>query len=1380
MTVTRRIRLESLITFALLAAGLSVAAIGFLALFGWILDAPVLTMWKIGTQPMAPSTAGLSMLFGAALCLGARMPHRPVAVLLITSFGWAGAITSLLLFALRFLGVYGSAELLSLRITGTFGDAPIGYISPITAFCFLLANGSLLLLASLSHGARGYWRSWLAWGFGGLVSLVSYIYLLAYVFGPPILFGKILIHPALNTSLIMLIMGLALLVLAARNTVRPDDSSEADTLSLLPYTLIFFVFAAGILAVTYNNYRETERRFRRQVESQLIAVSELKTDELVRWRIERLEDANLSHSALITAAVRRLLETPRSVPAQREMRELFGKYMRYIGYDRAFLLDAKGVNRMSVPNTAEPAAAILAERTVASLRLGQVTLQDFYRDEHDQRVYLALIVPILDTQDGNRPLGAIVLRIDPSIVLYPLIKRWPAPSTSAETLLVRRDGNDVLFLNDLRFRANAALALRMPLTNTELPAAKAVLGQRGIVDGVDYRGMPVIAAVRAVPDSPWRIVTRIGTAEVYAPLHERLWLTLLLVSVLVCSAGAVAIFLWRQQRLVIYRRQLELTSLLREREERHRTILRTVMDGFWLVDRQGRLLEVNETYSRMSGYSEQELLSMRVFDLEALETAEDIATHLQNTTAQGEDRFESRHRRKDGSIFEVEVSIQYQPSEDGRFVIFLQDITERKQAMEALRQSEQKFRTLAEAMPQIVWITRPDGWNIYFNQQWVDFTGLTLEESYGQGWIIPFHPDDQQRAWDAWQHAIKNDGSYSLECRLRRADGIYRWWLVRGVSLHDANGKVINWFGTCTDIQDLKESEEKLHLAASVFSHAREGIMITAADGAIIDVNDAFSDITGYSRDEVLGKNPRLLKSGRHENDFYAAMWRDLIKKDHWYGEIWNRRKNGEVYPELLTISTVPNGPGNPRRYLGLFSDITMAKEHEQKLERSAHYDALTSLPNRVLLADRLHQAMAHTRRRGQGLAVAYLDLDGFKAINDKHGHEVGDQLLIAVATRMKQALREGDTLARLGGDEFVAVLLDSGGIDASVPMLSRLLAAAAQPVQYGDITLQVSASLGVTFYAQAEDIDADQLLRQADQSMYQAKLAGKNRYHFFDAEQDSRIRSHHESLDRICRALSAREFVLYYQPKVNMRTGTVIGAEALIRWQHPERGLLQPDMFLPMIEDHPLAIELGEWVIDTALTQMELWHAAGLNIPVSVNLGSRQLQQTDFVERLSALLSAHPNVSPGDLELEVLETSAMEDLSKVSRVIDASRKIGVSFALDDFGTGYSSLTYLKRLAVSILKIDQSFVRDMIKDPDDLAIVEGVIGLATAFRRQVIAEGVETVEQGSLLLKLGCDLAQGYGIARPMPALELPGWSVTWRHDPVWTEQLFVSHDALQ
>jgi len=565
-----------------------------------------------------------------------------------------------------------------------------------------------------------------------------------------------------------------------------------------------------------------------------------------------------------------------------------------------------------------------------------------------------------------------------------------------------------------------------------------------------------------------------------------------------------------------------------------------------------------------------------------------------------------------------------------------------------------------------------------------------------------------------------------------------------------------------------KQALAKLQLAAGVFTHALEGIMITMADGTIIDVNEAFTVITGYDRVEVVGKNPRMLSSGRHDSHFYADLWTALLEVGHWSGEVWNRRKNGEVFAEMLTISAVKNTHGHTQQYVALFSDITAIKEHQSQLEHIAHFDALTNLPNRVLLADRLQQAMSQAARRHQQLAVAYLDLDGFKSINDRHGHEAGDQVLITLAHRMKEALRVGDTMARLGGDEFVAVLIDLEDASTSLPLLQRLLAAAALPVQLGDLSLQVSASLGVTFYPQAQDIDADQLLRQADQAMYQAKVAGKNRFCVFDAAQDSTIRDHHESLERIRHALARREFVLHYQPKVNMQSGKVIGAEALIRWQHPERGLLAPATFLPVIEDHPLAVEVGEWVIEATLQQMTQWQAAGFDLSVSVNISARQLQQGDFVERLQAILAKHPQVNPASLELEVLETSALNDMDQVSQVIDNCAQMGVKFALDDFGTGYSSLTYLKRLRVALLKIDQSFVRDMLDDPDDLAILQGVIGLAAAFKREVIAEGVETVAHGTALLRLGCELAQGYGIARPMPPEQLPAWAASWQPDAQW------------
>jgi diguanylate cyclase (GGDEF)-like protein/PAS domain S-box-containing protein len=398
-----------------------------------------------------------------------------------------------------------------------------------------------------------------------------------------------------------------------------------------------------------------------------------------------------------------------------------------------------------------------------------------------------------------------------------------------------------------------------------------------------------------------------------------------------------------------------------------------------------------------------------------------------------------------------------------------------------------------------------------------------------------------------------------------------------------------------------KQAEDKLKRAASVFTHAHEGIIITDGSGNITEVNDTFSNITGYTPEEVLGKSPKLFHSGRQSPEFHAEMSDTLLTKGYWHGELWNRRKNGEIYLEMLTISAVNNADGLLQHCVSLFTDITRIKENHEQLERMAHYDALTSLPNRVLLADRLSRSMVQCQRRNQSLAVAFMDLDGFKTINDLHGHNVGDELLIQVAQRMKEALGEGDTLARIGGDEFIAVMVDLENVEDSEPLLKRLLKAAADPVHVGDAVIQVSASIGVSFYPQ-DHVDADLLMRHADQAMYVAKQAGKNRYHFFDTAQDDAIKTQGRSIGDIRSALDKREFVLHYQPKVNMRAGKVIGVEALIRWQHPVLGLVQPLDFLPAIEGHAVSLELGEWVIDAALRQIKQWRNIEVNLPISVN----------------------------------------------------------------------------------------------------------------------------------------------------------------------------------
>ena len=567
--------------------------------------------------------------------------------------------------------------------------------------------------------------------------------------------------------------------------------------------------------------------------------------------------------------------------------------------------------------------------------------------------------------------------------------------------------------------------------------------------------------------------------------------------------------------------------------------------------------------------------------------------------------------------------------------------------------------------------------------------------------------------------------------------------------------------------QEKDKRANELMLAASVFTYALEGIMITDSATTVIDVNNTFTDITGYSREEVIGQSSRFLQADRHSSDFYSAMWHIISTTGQWVGEISSRRKNGENYVASTTISTVKDGVGEVSHYVLLFSDITQQREHQFQLEQLAHYDALTKLPNRALLTDRLNQAMLKCQRLHNSLAVTLMDIDGFKYINDTYGHVVGDDLLIIVAERMSHVLCQGDTLARIGGDEFVVVLTDLAKPDDYKSSIERLLLAASKPILVGNLTLKVSVSIGVTLYPQ-DTSNSDILVRHADQAMYVAKQAGKNCYRLFDSEQDDAVNIRQESIDHIGAALYKGEFVLYYQPKVNMSSGEVVGVEALIRWQHPVRGLVPPLDFLPDTENHTISIDIGEWVIDTALSQISQWQSMGITLSISVNISAYQLQQADFVERLAALLAVHPEVPPRLLELEILETSAVSDINHVVATIYACIDLGVHFALDDFGTGYSSLTYLRRLPASLIKIDQSFIRYMLTNEDDLAIVVGVVSLAKAFQLKVIAEGVETIEHGNALLQLGCELAQGYGIAKPMPASHIPPWLQNWKPDIAW------------
>jgi diguanylate cyclase (GGDEF)-like protein/PAS domain S-box-containing protein len=699
-------------------------------------------------------------------------------------------------------------------------------------------------------------------------------------------------------------------------------------------------------------------------------------------------------------------------------------------------------------------------------------------------------------------------------------------------------------------------------------------------------------------------------------------------------------------------------------------ILDTSSVGIFLVNMQGHVTHANRRMAEMFLWSQEQLVGMEYVAL-VDPTERDIGRGLMLKLLAGEiasTDVERRYLRRDGSAFWGHLAGRRFFDASGHnqgLVGVLIDITDRKRADQRQRHHNRVLQLLADKAPvaQVldamvrdveeinpamvcsVLLLDADGKHLRhgaaaslpnFFTEGIDgvaigegvgscgtaaFTGqrVIVEDIANHPWWVPYRDLARQAELAAcWSQPIVSTqgtvlGTFAIyhrvPCKPAGADLEFILDEARLAAL----------------VIEKSQADTGLKLAASVFSHAREGIIITDPLGVMVEVNAMFTHITGYSREEALGHNPReLLNSGRQNREFYAARRQSLHKAGFWTGEVWNRRKNGEIYAEMLTISVVRDATGATQNFVALFTDITPMKEQQRQLEHMAHFDALTSLPNRVLLADRVQQALTQCQRRGGSVAVVYLDLDGFKAVNDQHGHGLGDELLVALARRMKTALREGDTLARIGGDEFVAVLVDLDQLQDAEPVLERLLTAAADPVQLAEVRLQVSASIGVTIYPQ-DGAEAELLLRHADQAMYVAKQAGKNRYHLFDVAQDTAVKTRRESLEHIQRALESQQFVLHYQPKVQMKTGAVIGLEALIRWQHPEHGLLAPAAFLPIIENHNLSISLGEWVTAAALQQMTQWKAQGLELAVSVNIAARQLQQDDFAQRLADVLSAYP-----------------------------------------------------------------------------------------------------------------------------------------------------------
>lgn len=597
-------------------------------------------------------------------------------------------------------------------------------------------------------------------------------------------------------------------------------------------------------------------------------------------------------------------------------------------------------------------------------------------------------------------------------------------------------------------------------------------------------------------------------------------------------------------------------------------------------------------------------------------------------------------------------------------------------------------------------------------------------------------------------------GEQQAQCRFRllTGEGTERW-VEAQIVCRQTQDQAACMEAVVRDVHTRKQHEDRLNLAEAVFRSTREGVVITDGQKRILEVNPAFSALLGYTPEEVIGKTPKIFSSGRHDEGFYRDMWQELNRHGVWQGEIWNRCKGGQLIPEMLSITRVDDPDGGERRYVAVFADVSEIKRSSERIEFLAHNDPVTGLPNRTLFLSMLEQSIGAAKRHSMAVGLLVLDLDHFKDINDSYGHRVGDELLQQVARRLKQHLRSSDTLARLGGDEFAVLITDLGRQLDAAKVARQLIELMSEPFRLGnDIELQSGVSIGISVCREDHEHDSQDMLKQADAALYQAKALGRGAYSFYSRELSERAAQRVDMEVRLRRAFQQEQLEVYYQPQVDIRSGRILGAEALLRWRDAERGFIPPDQFIPLAEQSELIVKLGDWVLERVCRQGRIWLDQGLpELLLAVNLSPGQLRSEGLVERIEAILE-RTGFPAGLLELELTEGALMHDPDVAARRLGQLRRLGICLALDDFGTGYSSLAYLKRFPISVLKIDKSFVGGLPLDMEDCAISRTVVAMGHSLGMQVLAEGVETPEQLSYLSDLGCDVYQGYLCSPAVPA----------------------------
>ncbi|MFC5300072.1 EAL domain-containing protein [Azospira restricta] len=1124
---------------------------------------------------------------------------------------------------------------------------------------------------------------------------------------------------------------------------------------------VFSVLLVGIAAANTFFFRAEAEATLKQARAQLQAIADLKVQQIGDWRRERLGDAAIFRdNPSFAAAFARWQERGFSARERREAGEWLEAVLRHYDYREAALLDVAG----------KPLFATAAGMHVApdpglldtAAGIGSPVFGDLHAAP-DGRQHLDVHAPVF-AASPRRLIGFVLLRVDPKVLLFPMIQSWPVASDSGEFLLVERRGNEVLFLNELRHRPGAALKLARSLDEETLPATYAARGEKRVMAGIDYRGITVVAATQPVPGTPWGLVAKVNRDEIMAPLHERIGLMIFVSVLLVILAGGVTLHLWQTQR--------ELLARQREREQAASHELGVIKErlveaqrigsiGSWERDLQSNVLWWSEETYRLFRYTAEELPapSFSIF-LERIhpEDREGMRQVMLSAVASGTPySIDYRVCLPDGDTRIYQNVGQIVLDDDGvavRAVGTVQDVTDSRRSEAELRRKNETMHTIIENIPGGVSLMDGNLNIIAFNEEFgrlLDFPPELLARTpLPMADIVRFNarrgeygPGDPEQIAAAIIERARTPQAHIFE-RTRPNGTVIE---VRGAPL--PGGGFVSIY---TDVTARKRAEERLLLAEKVFDNSPEAIMITDLHNRIVSINEAFTQITGFAPGEVLGEDPRILASGRHDRDFYRQMWAALQKTGHWSGEIWDRKKSGDIYPKWMTINAVADqASGQLTHYVAMFADITERKQAEERIHFLAHHDALTELPNRFSLERRLEQALVDARRRDWHVAVLFIDLDRFKVINDTLGHHVGDRLLIDVARRFRDKVRETDMVARLGGDEFVIVLPDLANADAAADVALKIISALLAPIVIDGNELHTSPSIGISLYPD-DGLSVEAIMKNADTAMYHAKALGRNNYQFF-AEEMNRVASERLSIEaRLRQALARQELSLHYQPQFAADGERATGVEALLRWQPPGEGMIEPARFITIAEETGMIVPIGAWVLGEACRQLRRWLDAGLPpLRVAVNLSARQLRNAELVLTVREVL-AETGIPPQLLELEITESAVMDKPEEAIQVLQALKQMGVTLAIDDFGTGYSSLAYLKLFPIDHLKIDRSFVRDIERDPNDAAIAVSTIALAHSLGLRVVAEGVETAAQLQMLRRHGCDEVQGFFLSRPLPA----------------------------